>query len=104
MGDGELDQLSLSIGRLEGRFEAGITTLKEAVEILTEKMTGVVTAVHSHGERLDKVEPRLDALHEHHTGRTAVVKFLKALPYAAIGSGLGMVAAQWKSIIAPLVH
>lgn len=100
MGQGDLDQLSMVIGR----FEAGITALTEAVKDIGEKLTEVITAVHSHGERLSKVETVTDMLHEHHMGRTAIVGFLKVLPWAGIGSVAGAIAANWKSIVGTLLH
>lgn len=102
MGEGELDQFSVAIGR----FEAGIEMLTEAVKDLRTGISDVVTAVHSHGERLDKIEPRLDTLHEHHTGRSAIWKFLRLIPYGAIGSGAGYVATYvpWKTVIGPLLR
>lgn len=96
MGDGDVDQFSHALGR----FEVGIETLTEAVKDIREALTGVATANHSHGERLDKLEPRVDMLHEHHTGRTAIARFLKLLPWAGFWGLAGTVASNWKSLIA----
>lgn len=99
MTGGEIDQFSLALGR----FEEGIDALKETTKDLTEKFAGIITTVHLQGERLDKVEVTTELMHQHHIGRTAIVRFLKTLPYATIyaviGGGLGTVASQWKVIV-----
>lgn len=95
MGEGEVDQISIAIGRLEAVGE----TLTDAVEKIRGALTDIVVTQHSHGERLDKIEPRVDTIHEHHTGRAAVWNFLKAVPYGVIGGAIPYAASYMKSLM-----
>jgi hypothetical protein len=102
MAPGDLDQFSVAVGR----FESSIETLTDGFRDFCDKLTTVMATVHSHSERLDKIEPRIDMLHQHHTGRSAIWGFLKAIPYVTIGGLIPPAAAYvpWKSLLGPLLH